>query len=540
MKTLGSVLLLLVCVLEAQAISVDSNISEVTLYTQGAVVTRSASISLAVGEQQIELTGFPSNLNPQSLRLEVDNTDVRIGQVNVKENKFLEATDPEVVSLKNKINLKQDEIRQVTGSTKAAELQLKFLESLATGYSKEAWIGSAQGSADTASWQRALALMLSGSEAANKIIRKNILEMGKLNNELSLLNRELSDKRGLKASDNSVVAYFSTNSAVNAVVKVHYYQDAAGWRPSYEARLNSSNGQLALAQKAVLWQSTQEPWDNAKVTLSTSQPSQAMQAPELESQFFDLFEKQRFATAPRRKVYASSTADSLALEEVVVTAQKATERWVGSYSLNFPIAGRINVSNNDDETQAYDLETFQFKAELVTQIVPLIETQAFLVARFMHKGDNPIYGNEMLVYVDGVLMGTADMPTILPGAEVSLPMGIDRRIEVKLNDLGGKGGDGGIVKKQITEVTDLEFEITNRRASPADIEVRAVYPVSKNKALRIKRSDSATPPTSENADGKTGVALWAKQMRSNQTWRINYAYSMTRPADRDLQQVVGK
>ena len=145
----------------------------------------------------------------------------------------------------------------------------------------------------------------------------------------------------------------------------------------------------------------------------------------------------------------------------------------------------------------------------------------------------------MLVYVDGVLMGTADMPTILPGAEVSLPMGIDRRIEVTLNDLGGRGGDGGIVKKQVTEVTDLEFKITNRRASSANVEVRAAYPISKNKALKIKLASNSTPPTKNNADGKTGVALWSKQLGSGEIWTISYGYSLTRPADLDLQYISG-
>jgi hypothetical protein len=164
-------------------------------------------------------------------------------------------------------------------------------------------------------------------------------------------------------------------------------------------------------------------------------------------------------------------------------------------------------------------------------------TQAYLSARFTHDGKNPIYGNQMLVYVDGVLMGSAAMPTILPGAEVTLPMGIDRRIEVKVDNLGGVGGSAGIIKKQITDTTDLVFEITNRRASVANIEVRAVYPASKNKALKIEIGDKATPPTEEDADGNTGVALWKKELGSGETWAINYNYSRTRPADRDLRRV---
>ena len=93
------------------------------------------------------------------MRLEVNNAKVRVGQVDVKANEFLEAKDPAVVALKKQITEKENQIRQVNDSTSAAQLQLKFLDSLATGYSKQAWTGSAQGTADVSSWQRALTLM---------------------------------------------------------------------------------------------------------------------------------------------------------------------------------------------------------------------------------------------------------------------------------------------------------------------------------------------------------------------------------------------
>ena len=524
----------------AAATEVETSVSEVIVYTDGALVTRSAILNLVAGEQQIELTGLPSNLDAETLRLEVNNKGVRVGQVNIKVNEFIESTDPVVVSLKDKIAVKGNQIRQLQDSSNAAQLQLKFLDSLATGYSKQAWIGSAQGSADVVSWQKALGLMQSGSEAANKIIRKNILSVSRLNSEMSLLQRELSDKRSLKASNSSVFINLSSNELSKAVVKVHYLQDQAGWGPSYEARLSSADGKLLLAQKAVLWQGTEEAWPNAKVTLSTSQPSQQMQAPKLNSQFFDLREKPRPVQARRSKAYASAPMASSQAgdrEAIVVAGTKRVAEWSGSYSQNFPIAGRISVSNNDDETQRYDLEIFEFSVKLVTQITPMQSTQAYLSARFTHAGKTPIYGDQMLVYVDGVLMGSAQMPTILPGAEVTLPMGIDRRIEVKVDNLGGLGGHAGVIKKQVTDSTDLVFEITNRRSSLANIEVRAVYPVSKNKALKITIGDNATPATESNVDGNTGVALWQREVKAGETWSINYNVSRTRPADRDLRRV---
>lgn len=534
MQKFGKMLLLLIFSSSTQATEVATNVSDVTVYTNSAMVTRSAQLSLNKGEQKIELTGFPSNVETQNLRIEVNKKHVRLGQVTVKDIEFLEAQDPEVIALNQKILLKNNEIRTVSDSTKAAQLQLKFLDSLADGYSKEAWIGSSQGNADTNSWQRALSLMQSGSEKSFAVIRKNILNMDTLKQELSLLNRQLANKRNQQNSSKSVIVYLESADTTKADIKVHYLQEYAGWEPVYEARLDSASGKLELSQKAVISQQTEEPWLNTKVTLSSSQPSEEMTATRLASQFYDLTKIQPYKYS-KKKVQSSRFNDN-ALEEVVVTGVRKSNAWSGNYSLNFPIAGRINVSNNDDQSQRYDLKKFEFDTDLITQINPREEKRAFLNARFTNDGENPIYGSDMLVYVDGVLMGSASMPNILPGSEVTLPMGVDRRIEVIVKDLAGQGGDSGIIKKQKTIVEDLVFEIINRRNSSAKIEVRAVYPVSKNKALKVTIDDKATPADDFNDGDTTGVALWSKRVNAGDTWSINFAYSMKHPTDMTLQR----
>jgi len=519
--------------------TVPTSVSDVTVYPDTALVTRSADIDLSGGEQMIELSGFPAAFDIETMRLEVSNASVRVGQVDVKANKFLEAKDPAVIELKKKIAAKENQIREVTDSTSAAQLQLKFLDSLATGYSKQAWAGSAQGSADVSSWQRALTLMQTGSETANKTIRENILTTETLSIELNLLKRELADKRSVKASNNSVVAYLSSAGPIKTTVSVYYLQQNAGWEPSYEARLNTSSGRLLLAQKAVISQYTEEPWVNAKLTLSTSEPSEEMEPPILSSEFYDLqkIEPSRSRYSRAKAPQSVSAEAAPGIQEIVVTAAKVRRGWSGSYSQNYDIPGRITVSNDNDQAQRYDLTTFEFDTTLVTQISPMQSTQAFLSARLIHQGRNPIYGDQMLVFVDGVLMGLAEMPTILPGAEVSLPMGVDRRIEVSVDDLGGQGGDKGIVKKQTSEVTNLRFEVINRRSSSAAVEVTAVYPVSKNKALKIKLADDATPPSESNYDGEAGVVLWKKDLSSGESWKIRFGYSKTWPEGRNVQRV---
>lgn len=525
------------------AASVETSISDVTIYNSGATVTRSATVDLSTGETEVSFLGLPANITGENLQIEVADRAIRMGQVSFKTQQARDVRDKEVRDLEAEIEKVELKLAALSDDSKVAKLQLKFLDSLATGYSKEAWVTAAQANANINSWQQALNLMQSGSSGAYAQIRENQIKAADLEKDLDVLQRSLDETRQGSKSSKSVTVSLTANSDVSSVVKLHYYQANATWYPVYEARLDSDSGELLLSQKAVIQQTTEENWNNVKVTLSTSQPTAAMAAPKVESVFLSL----------RPKYQPSNVyADSSVLEEVVVTANKvsssrrsrdedvelsgapSTEKWSGSYASNFPIAGRINVTNNESDAETYDLEKFNFTSKLVTQVVPRRSTKAFLGARFTNTETLPLQGSKMTVFVDGVLIGSTQMPTILPNAEVTLPMGQDRRVEIVVSDQGGQGGKSGVIAKQRNEVTDLIYEITNRRSAETTVEVKDAYPVSRDKAVKIQIDKKSTEPDETNFEDKVGVVVWRKTLKAEEMWKINQSYKVSYPAKLDL------
>ncbi len=530
--------LLFILVSEVDA-AVDTQVSAVTVYRQGAQITRSADLNLQAGEQQIELLGFPADVNINTIRLELSDASVKLGQVVLKSVPLREAPDQEIQRLEREILAKEIDIRAVEDQNKSAKLQLKFLESLAAGYAKDAWAGAANANADTASWQRALTLMDTGSQKAYKTLRDNVVLLDELNKDLDLLNEKLNAQNSRLNLRKRLLVSLQSDSAKSVSLKANYLHYQAGWQPRYEARLDTRTNSLVLAQKAQVWQASQEPWQNISLSLASSQPSQSLQPPELSSEFYTLVD-------PTRR-YAARAQSNDALEEVVVTASKvgsppttladALEEppiWQGDFSQTFRVPGRITVSNNRDQVQSYDLQTYSFDVDLVTQVAPMFDEQAYLSARFVSDNEQPIYGSQMQVFVDGVMMGTSTMPTILPGERTVLPMGVDQQIDVRVVDQGGKGGEGGVISKSKSRKVNLKFEVSNRRADDTRLEVRAIYPQSRDRSLRVKINADATKPSIENEDGKVGVMVWEKVLAGGATWAIDYGYSMTYPAGKNL------
>jgi len=66
---------------------------------------------------------------------------------------------------------------------------------------------------------------------------------------------------------------------------ISYVTPAAGWFPSYDLRVESINKPVSLAYKAKLMQSTGIDWQQVKLALSTSVPSQHNNAPEINTWF---------------------------------------------------------------------------------------------------------------------------------------------------------------------------------------------------------------------------------------------------------------
>jgi hypothetical protein len=119
----------------------------------------------------------------------------------------------------------------------------------------------------------------------------------------------------------------------------------------------------------------------------------------------------------------------------------------------------------------------------------------------------------------------------MPQAEVVLPMGQDRRIEVNAQTQGGEDRRDGIINRRKTEATDYVFEITNRRTAPSYVEVMDLYPVSRNKAVEVEVPRSATVPDERDLDDKPGLILWKKTLGPGEVWRIRHQYAVSYPAD---------
>lgn len=525
-------LLLLGLLINGVAFATDapSRVDSVTVYPEGALVTRVASVELAAGANDIRLNNLVNNLSTSTLQLAVDDVDVRIGQLQLSSEQSRDPADAEVADLQAKIDAKRAEIQAIDDSSRAADLRLKFLDGLTQGYAREALAGGNALGVDEL--RRVLSLLQSESEAASKFKRDNANRREPLTRDLSLLERQLAELRSGGLSSNALTVSLTSPARRTITLRLTYFQPDAWWRPLYEARIDSDTGELVLMQRAEVLQETDESWDSVKLTLSTSEPGDQMDAPVVYPEFIDIRDP---AAAPaakldrlRRSAAQSLTADGEMLEQVVVTANRVS-RNVGTFAVDYDIPGQTTVSNDLDESVTLDIDRFRFDTELVTVVVPRQSTDAFLQTRFTYNEATPLTGSEMKIFVDGVYTGVSGLPTMLPGTDIELPLGQDRRVTVTAKSQGGESSKSGIISRRKRETTDYLFEITNTRSQPTTVEVRDRVPVSRNDDVDVEIPGEATAATERDIDDQPGLLIWRRELGADETWRVRHIYTVSYP-----------
>lgn len=518
----------------AQEQSIESSIVSVVVYPDGATITRTASVSLAAGTNDLVFTGLVSNLSADRFRLQIDDEGVELGQVNFNRVQSDEAFNTAVQELQDKILAVDLQISATNDATKTAQLQLKFLDGIAQGYAKESWFEGARGNADISSWQAALAVLQQGSDKAQKEIRDNGVELRELAKRKSQLERELSTLRGGQLASTQVSVAATTATTKRVQVSFDYFQYNARWSPTFEARLDSDDGALQLIQQAQVSQNTAESWDGVELSLSTNAPSGDLIAPQIKSEFLNLIDGAPRTLMSKSRVMAAEPAASDAIEEVVVTGAYAAPPQVNNFSVTYDVPGTVSVANDTSESQTFELSRKRLDANLVTQVVPRFSTDAFVVARMVYQSDEPLMAGPMRAYVDGVYVGLTRMPSVLPGAELELPMGQDRRIEVRAVNQGGKVGKSGLIGRRKIERTDYLFALVNRRPSETLIEVYDRYPVARNNEISVDVPRTATKPDETDIEDQPGLILWRKNVDAGETWQLVHQYEVSYPAKKFL------
>ncbi|WP_157732940.1 mucoidy inhibitor MuiA family protein [Bosea sp. AS-1] len=533
----------------------DSRIDRVTIYPDGAVVTRLGKATLLQGASQIVLRGLPATIDPASIRVEgkgdgafsVGAVDVRITPGDAKP--VLDKT------VEDKLKALRDEKGQHEGRIAAIEAQRATIERFAqVGPDKLGPDGKALPVSD---WPAVFEAIGTALVKVQNDLRGERTKLADITAEIAALERARPQGARPGAPKRDVAIAVEAPQPVAAEFTVSYRVSGAQWVPGYEARLSTTAEKpaLTLTRRAEIRQRTGEDWNDVALTLSTTRSAGGTGAPELQPMQVSFFEPQivaeararaqalarkaereRAAPAPtlgNRAAEIAAPADALAKPAIAAdVAQAAIES--GPYQASFQVPGRATVSP-DGTAKTVVLTERKAEPGLSARAVPELEQKAFLEARFNHDEEAPLLPGKVALHRDGTYVGMGRIGLVTPGDEVALGFGADDRIKVSYAPVKRRENEPRWLAQSRTDQREFRTVVKSLHAQPVKVTVLERIPFSENSAITIETlTAQTTPPTEKQVGDKRGVSSWTFDLPPGGEKEIRLAYRIKWPGDREV------
>lgn len=557
MTRLAAALVLAPGLAGAAETELSSRIDRVTVYPDGAVVTRLGKAELLRGASQIVLRGLPATIDPASIRVEgKGDGPFSVGAVDVRLTPG-EARPTLDAVLEGKLRTLRDEKETLSGQLGAMEAKRATIERFAQiGPDKLGSDGKALPVSDWAAVFDAIGTSLVKVHEEMRGVRNRI---GDIDAEIATLERARPQPSKPGAPRRDVAIAVEAETPVAAEFAVTYRVGGAGWAPQYEARLTTGSGTtkpaIDLVRRAELRQRTGEDWADVALTLSTTRSAGGTRAPELapmQVMFFEppvVYESRTRgqaagsapfaplpAPAPARQAKEAEVADSAARAIApprpaeVQTAQIEA----GAYQANFQVPGRVTIPQ-DGTSKTVMLSQATAEPTLAARITPELEETAYLEATFIHDEAAPLLPGPVALHRDGTYIGRGRVGLVAPGDKVELGFGPDDKLKVSRAPVRRRENEPSWLGQTRTDLREFRTVVKSLHAQPVKVTVTERIPFTESSAITVESiTAQTTPPTEKQVGDKRGVSAWTFDLAPNAEKEIKVAYRIKWPGDREV------
>lgn len=549
-KCLAATSLVLVTALAAlPALSADmdasSAIDAVTVYPDGASVTRTINVDIPAGDTTLVARDFPLSLDPSSLRVEGEaGARLTIGGIDARPPKA--APPANLPELDKRIEALKDERANLQGAIDAAAARRKFAERFAEA--SPAGLGEKGEARPMSEWRAAFAAVSEEIAAADTAIRDAKRKQRDLDREIARLEADRSAKPPAKLEVRIDVA---AAGAAKATLRVTYVVRNARWAPLYDARLDTGGKDrkpsLELIRRAEITQATGEDWSNVALGVSTVRVARGGSAPELGTLVAQYPQPPRPVAlgasdaAVRQMSRAPASAPmvkSMAEQPFERAQEEEATAEVSDFQVTFRIPGRISLGANEG-AKALRISTATIAPDLAVRAAPVLDPTAFLEARFKQAEDAPLLPGRVAIYRDGAFVGRGRIAPAGKDETVRLGFGADDKVKIERSVVKRNEGSTGLLVSSKTDERSFRTTIRNGHDFPLRVAIEDQLPVSENEEIVVEMLPSTTPPTTTNLRDKRGVLEWAFEAKPAEVKAIDFAWRARWPKDKSIVIVPG-
>jgi uncharacterized protein (TIGR02231 family) len=529
------------CAAVAADVEVRSVVESVTVYPDGATVTRAIRVDLPRGDGTLIARDFPLTLDPTSLRVEGESaTRIVIGSIDAR----LPKPEPAISTpeLEKKIEALKDERAVLDDKIAADTARKNFAERFGT--SVPLGLGEKSDARPLADWRAAFAAVSEEITVAAANIRAARLKQRDIDRELAVLQNQ---QRATPPRKMEVRIDLAADAASSATLRVTYSVRGARWVPLYDARLDTGTRDrkpaLELVRRAEIVQQTGEDWSDVALSVSTVRTAKGGNAPDLAPLIVRYQPPQPPVPAAgrsleRRNLPAGTlgiaptdkaAGDYDAALKLAEEQQAAAD--MGGFQAVFRIPGRVSVGASEG-AKSFRIATAAIAPDLMVRTSPALDDTAYLEASFKQGEDAPLLPGRISLYRDNIFVGRGAMALTPKDETVRLGFGVDEKVKVTRTMVRRNEGTTGILTSSKTDEREFKITVRNGHDTPLKVTVEDQLPVSEIADIVVETLPVTTPPTQKDVRDRRGVLAWAFDAQPGEVKEIKLGWRLRWPADK--------
>lgn len=497
-----------------------SKIEKVTVYTNGAEIQQSASVSLAEGSNVLVVKNVSSKVSKESIRAQFGN-GVKVLSLHFEQDKITKGKQDSVrlVRISDTLMLVDKEKRRLNASIAALEAEKATITANSN-------LVSGQNNVTVAELSKLSELYRTRMNEVYKQIWMSNESLADLNRLIGKYNEEIQKIRNVVKVEYFYQIRITVHSPgpISTNMNLKYLVGGAAWVPQYDIHSDGVDKGIRLDYNANVMNQSGEDWNNVKIVLSTSDPLQNQDLPDLAPWYLNYGGNNQNSQRQLSKEEAQARngdvkiLDNVAYREIVVS----------NVAVDFPIDGSYTIPS-DSKLYRLDVNSNQLDATFKYKAVPKIDNSAYLVAQLTGWEKLNLIQGPSNVYFRGTFIGKSYIDPNTYGDTLNLSMGRDNKVvvnRIKVEDKDAQKVIGSNKKETYT----YKISMKNSNSTPIHVELNDQLPVSQNSEITVEVHEISNAITEDY----TGKLTWNVDLKAGESKEFLISFTVKYPKGKNV------
>ena len=511
---------------------VKTKITNVTIFRDGARVTRTGKVTLSKGPQKAEIYGITEYASADSFRVKgkgpakLSSIDIQTTTEVFEPSEDVKPLHDQLEELQNNLGEIQDDLDFHNGRL----VNLNNMVSEFSNYYGQVYAANEVEIGQLTEMDKTASKMLLDTKKTIRTLEDN---REKITKQIEVIRHNLSKigaKRRTETFNNvEVTLELSEDSEIE--LKITYQVFNARWNPIYDVDLHPGNAKLR--RMALLYNQTKEDWNNVNLIVSTAtaRPVEAVEATPYYIGVYDpstIYDKRDYGKM-KKEGRSAPKAAPMAMKSMVQPPAPPPEMREEFAAATETVSGiavyelpkKVTVPSDNEK---HPITLIEEELESETIHYWYTEGMAEVVAQDkVTNGGNVILPGKAKVYAEGDYIGETSISQISPREEFKLGTrtAYDVKAEKKLTHREVE--KAGITKGKLRRSYKYRLELQNFSKRPVEIEVFDRIPHSESTQIEVKAVWEKFGVEKHHL----GILEWHKSIQPDEKSVIEYEYEVS-------------